>query len=328
MVQGWRWKAAAILGLLFVLVTALHLGLELLHPLAHRVESRLLGIAAHGPLLVGAAAVVGYSLWLTSKALVFPALVLAIAFVAEARLSKAERKPKNYLTAALVQVVYFYPAYLAALLCSKLVPVSKAPLLSLPAGADPVASSLFTFAMAAFFLVVYDVLLYWTHRAHHHVPVLWKFHAIHHSPRDLDVLHNYLHPVEQLIRYFSVALPLNFLVQIDQEQFYLIFTFLALQNQLTHMNAPLHFGPLGKVLVDNRHHFIHHSSERSHFNRNYAGIFSFTDRLFGTFHAPGPMLPQTGFSTEKQPVCLGDFIFARTAPRPSPAPASIPLGPS
>jgi sterol desaturase/sphingolipid hydroxylase (fatty acid hydroxylase superfamily) len=186
-------------------------------------------------------------------------------------------------------------------------------LLEFSARSSGAASTILTIASIAVFLILFDVLLYWTHRAHHHVPFLWRFHAVHHSPRDLDALHNYVHPVEQLVRYFSVGLPLSFIVQIDEQQFYLVFTLLAVQNQLSHMNVPLNFGIFGNVLVDNRHHFIHHSSDPKHFNRNYAGIFSFTDRLFRTFEPAGVTLPTTGFSNNDIPRTLWEFILARKA---------------
>ena len=35
-------------------------------------------------------------------------------------------------------------------------------------------------------ILLFDVLVYWTHRFYHEIPVLWKFHAIHHSTEHLD----------------------------------------------------------------------------------------------------------------------------------------------
>ena len=34
--------------------------------------------------------------------------------------------------------------------------------------------------------LLFDALVYWTHRFYHEIPVLWKFHAIHHSTEHLD----------------------------------------------------------------------------------------------------------------------------------------------
>ncbi|MED5290635.1 MAG: sterol desaturase family protein, partial [Candidatus Thermoplasmatota archaeon] len=35
-------------------------------------------------------------------------------------------------------------------------------------------------------ILLFDALVYWTHRFYHEIPVLWKFHAIHHSTEHLD----------------------------------------------------------------------------------------------------------------------------------------------
>jgi sterol desaturase/sphingolipid hydroxylase (fatty acid hydroxylase superfamily) len=35
-------------------------------------------------------------------------------------------------------------------------------------------------------LVLVDLWMYWWHRINHSVPLLWRFHAVHHSDRELD----------------------------------------------------------------------------------------------------------------------------------------------
>ena len=35
--------------------------------------------------------------------------------------------------------------------------------------------------------LLFDALVYWTHRFYHEIPVLWKFHAIHHSTEHLPI---------------------------------------------------------------------------------------------------------------------------------------------
>jgi sterol desaturase/sphingolipid hydroxylase (fatty acid hydroxylase superfamily) len=141
---------------------------------------------------------------------------------------------------------------------------------------------------------------------------LWKFHAVHHSPEDLDAFHNILHPVELWVRYFMVGIPLNLIVQPNPDQHYFVFAFLSLQNQLTHMNVPLNFGRMGALLVDNRYHFLHHSSDPSDFNRNFGGMFTIFDRLFGTYKNPlaGP-LPSTGLGNDRQPMRFRNYLFAK-----------------
>ena len=310
MAGGWlrRCKGAAILALMFLLIASLHYLLPAPAPIADWIEARLLTYADSPSSVVMVLAISCYHLWLIAKALAFPLIVVGLAVLIEWQLSEVEREPKNRLMAGLIQATFLFITYAATLATSKLIPLPNAILVNL----QEADSSMGTLAALAVYLIGFDILLYWTHRMHHAVPLLWKFHAVHHSPNDLDALHNFVHPVELLVRYFTIVLPLSLLIQVDQFQFYAVFAFLAVQNQLNHMNIPVNFGFLGRVLVDNRHHFIHHSRDAAHYNRNFAAIFSFTDRLFGTYEPPvrGP-LPKTGFDPGQRPERLVDYLLAR-----------------
>ena len=37
-------------------------------------------------------------------------------------------------------------------------------------------------------ILVADLVQYWTHRAYHEVPLLWRLHAVHHSAKSMDWL--------------------------------------------------------------------------------------------------------------------------------------------
>ena len=48
--------------------------------------------------------------------------------------------------------------------------------------------------------LLFDALVYWTHRFYHEIPVLWKFHAIHHSTEHLDWASGFrAHPLDGTI---------------------------------------------------------------------------------------------------------------------------------
>lgn len=305
-------RTLVILIVMFCLVASLHFVLPALAPAADWIEAKILATADAGDPIATALAFSCYYLWLTAKALVFPAFVIALTFWVERRFSEATRDPKDFVTAALVQAAFLFLTYAAAIMTSKLVPLPDFALLGLPMAGSGMESIPWTVGVVGAYLIAFDFLLYWTHRAHHAIPILWKFHAVHHRPTDLDALHNFVHPVELIVRYFTIVVPLSLIVQIDQFQFYAVFSFLAVQNQLNHMNVPINFGALGAVLVDNRHHFVHHSREQRHHDRNFATIFAFTDRIFGTFAEPaGGILPKTGFDPGGRPARLRDYLLAR-----------------
>jgi sterol desaturase/sphingolipid hydroxylase (fatty acid hydroxylase superfamily) len=57
--------------------------------------------------------------------------------------------------------------------------------------------------------VLFDLLSYWVHRLLHTVPYFWRFHAVHHSSRDLDWLATSRdHPLD----FTAAVLPAVFLV--------------------------------------------------------------------------------------------------------------------
>ena len=56
---------------------------------------------------------------------------------------------------------------------------------------------------------------------------------------------------------------------------------------------------LGWLFVDNRFHFTHHSVREKYFDRNYGGVFTIYDRMFGTYVAPeGDALEVTGMPSK------------------------------
>jgi sterol desaturase/sphingolipid hydroxylase (fatty acid hydroxylase superfamily) len=77
-----------------------------------------------------------------------------------------------------------------------------------------------------------------------------------------------------------------------------------------HSPVDVHFGPLRKVLVDNRFHRIHHSVEPRHFDKNFGVCFSIWDRWFGTAYDPAPdEWPQVGLAGVDPPRTIRDYLL-------------------
>lgn len=159
-------------------------------------------------------------------------------------------------------------------------------------------------------LILADILFYWVHRAQHRFAWLWRFHAVHHSQDDLDVLHAVTHPVESFTRLLVITVPIGVLVSFDVISICVLASLMAIQTKLTHLRAPIHFGVLGKVIADNRFHFIHHSRDPADYNCNFADRFPFIDRLFGTYREPRPLLPETGLGDRGPPATLRQYLLA------------------
>lgn len=271
---------------------------------------------------------VGYALALAHLAaggaafLATPLFLLGIVVAAEQWLGAPQRPLRQRALVWSVQAMFLVLAYGFALIFERYVrPLSPLPA-SITVPLDSLSRSVWgaLYFLAVLFLT--DMLHYWAHRAHHRFAFLWKFHALHHSPRGLDALHNFTHPVEQAARGFVVALPLGFLPAADAYSLPAIFVaFYQIQNHLVHMNGPIHLGPFNRVIADNRYHFIHHSRDPRHFNSNFAAIFPVIDRIFGTWHKPGPDLPETGLDDRLTPSDLTGYVLARLPSVPPPGAA-------
>ena len=131
-------------------------------------------------------------------------------------------------------------------------------------------------------IVVADFMQYWSHRAMHEVPMLWKFHSVHHSPPAMDWLSgSRLHICEMLATRCLVFLPI-FLLGFSPNAINAYVVFVGFQAVLNHANVELSFGPLRHVLVTPHFHHWHHASDEKAIDMNYAAHTPVLDRVFGT----------------------------------------------
>ena len=138
-------------------------------------------------------------------------------------------------------------------------------------------------------VVVLDGLAYLAHVLMHKLPAAWRFHRVHHSDALVDVTTAFRqHPLETLWRYsFQLAGALALGASSLAVAVYLAFS--ALNAQLEHADVSLPWGldrTLRTLFSTPAMHRVHHSRARPDTDRNYSNIFSFWDRLFGTYRAP------------------------------------------
>lgn len=156
--------------------------------------------------------------------------------------------------------------------------------------------------------MVADFCAYWRHRAEH-LPWFWPIHAVHHAPTELHAANDIGHPAQVWTNGLFVSIPLS-MIQFDGPATPAVILFVVtLLSYYIHSPIDVHFGPLRKVLVDNRFHRIHHSLEERHFDKNFAICFSIWDRLFGTAYDPAPdEWPSVGIAGVMPPRSLTDFL--------------------
>lgn len=136
-------------------------------------------------------------------------------------------------------------------------------------------------------VMAFDFVNYWFHRTAHSVPVLWRFHRVHHSDTRMDASTNLRsHPVE-LLCYFGlsniVAAAIFGLDVMALGVFFLVITpYVFLEHSNIKFPAWLD-KTFGLVFTTPNIHKVHHEQDQYYTDSNYSDIFIIWDRLFGTF---------------------------------------------
>ncbi|HEY7740401.1 MAG TPA: sterol desaturase family protein [Steroidobacteraceae bacterium] len=138
-------------------------------------------------------------------------------------------------------------------------------------------------------MLLADLMQYWVHRAFHRWPLLWRFHAVHHSIREMDWLAgSRLHLVDVVVTRALVVLP-AFVLGFAEPALYAWLVVIALHGVLNHVNLRFRLRFLEPLLVTPRFHHWHHAVTPP--DRNFAVHFPWLDRLFGTHYLPEDRWP-------------------------------------
>jgi len=135
-------------------------------------------------------------------------------------------------------------------------------------------------------LLLGDLVGYWSHRWRHHWSLLWDYHAIHHSPKQLRWFHGArMHPGDDVVDNVAVGMALLAL-GVGPATLALHGPILLLHTIYLHADVPWTLGPLRYVLVSPRMHRRHHQVSVHGEGCNFAGMFSLLDHAFGTWQDP------------------------------------------
>lgn len=141
-------------------------------------------------------------------------------------------------------------------------------------------------------MLVSDFVQYWSHRAYHEIPFLWKFHAVHHSSEEMDwIAGSRVHVVELLL---TRGLILTALVLFGFNEIVVnsYIAFVAFQAVFDHANVSVKAGWLKYIFVTPNFHHWHHSQDKEALDKNYAAHYSFLDYMFGTAVDSQKMWPE------------------------------------
>lgn len=158
------------------------------------------------------------------------------------------------------------------------------------------------YVMALFSITLFlleDFSRFLLHYAYHKIPLLWRFHAIHHSAKLMTPLTLYrVHIVE----YFINSLRAVSVIGLTSGVFIYCFdgtigvyevlgisifnfVFNLIGANLRHSHIWISFGKLETLFISPAQHQIHHSNAKVHLDKNFGASLAIWDRLFSSWLA-------------------------------------------
>jgi sterol desaturase/sphingolipid hydroxylase (fatty acid hydroxylase superfamily) len=127
-----------------------------------------------------------------------------------------------------------------------------------------------------------DLAFYYWHLANHKVPVLWRFHNVHHIDPDLDVSTSFRFHFGEITLSTIFRIIQISIIGISPAAFIVYEICFTANTIFQHSNIKLLIKferILNKLIVTPRMHAIHHSQFRTETDSNYSTVFSWWDRL-------------------------------------------------
>lgn len=142
-------------------------------------------------------------------------------------------------------------------------------------------------AFAIIGLLLLDLIGAWlVHWAEHKVRWMWRFHLIHHTDTTVDTTSaNRHHPGESVFRFVFTTMG----VVLAGTPIWIVFMYQSMSvllSQFNHANIRLPQwldAALSWLIISPDMHKVHHHYKLPYTDSNYGNIFSFWDRLFGTY---------------------------------------------
>jgi len=127
-----------------------------------------------------------------------------------------------------------------------------------------------------------DFVWYWYHRLGHEVNFFWAAHIVHHQSEEFNLtVSARITTFQALVRgIFWCALPL---IGFNPLMVAVILTVHGAYSFFTHTQLIPKLGWLEHILITPSLHGVHHASDEKYLDKNYGDVFTFWDKIFGTF---------------------------------------------
>lgn len=128
-----------------------------------------------------------------------------------------------------------------------------------------------------------DFSSYWVHRWSHEINFLWNRHIIHHSSEEFNLACALRQSISSFFSYFNFLLLPAALVGVPTSVIAVVAPLHLFAQFWYHTKLIDKMGWLESILVTPSHHRVHHAINQQYLDKNYAAIFIFWDKWFGTY---------------------------------------------
>ena len=161
-------------------------------------------------------------------------------------------------------------------------------------------------ALAVLFI---DLSHYIKHRCQHSISLIWDLHEFHHSASEMTIFNNFRESPHQGIFTNTITLPLTafsafaldktlpnvsiYAILFTYGVYMLVFSF---NTFLGHSSTKVIYPkPISWIFMSPSLHWIHHSNDPAHYDKNFGLVFTFWDRLFGSYLSEAHIVDITAF---------------------------------
>lgn len=142
------------------------------------------------------------------------------------------------------------------------------------------------FVRVMMFYLLADFGAYWVHRLMH-TKLFWKSHCWHHAPKYMYWLSGARgSAIQMFLTTLPVIIAWPLMFNIPNWLYLFMFSEFVFRNHWMHLNVDMRFKIMEMIFITPAYHRIHHSSDPFHHNRNFAVLFTFWDKIFGTYIDP------------------------------------------
>jgi alkylglycerol monooxygenase len=141
----------------------------------------------------------------------------------------------------------------------------------------------FTWLSVVIAFLYIDFVGYWVHRLEHSVNYFWNRHIVHHSSEEYNLACALRQSISQFTTITTFLLIPMALVGVPYQVYLIVAPIHLFMQFWYHTRLIGKMGFLEKIIVTPSHHRVHHAINDKYMDKNFAQIFIFWDRMFGTF---------------------------------------------